>query len=437
MFLAGCTKQSGKELDSSVVALVNGVEITQNQVNFIFKRAAKKRMDSTEQAELKRSILGDLVRTELLSQEAKRQNIQNTREYTVALYQAEKKVLADLITVKSGDTVKDPTDEEIKEIVDNNPRLFSGRKLYVYDEIYISSIEKNLMEYIDNLINTGSGNEKILHELKRQKITYTNTLRSVTSDQLPQELEQALGKVVKGRSQVIKVSNKYALVITLHDIYSVPVSTENAMVIADNMQRQYEREQAVSKKISQLINSAEIKYLGEYSINNSQKIKSSISLPYRNKNKAELIKIKKILFSVFLSVSVVSAVMSLTSTMRIITGALWLPHILPVKTTVKDEVDSYEITPELHFLQKAFLFLNGSVIIGLIISQIYILSSNIDNVNILLGILSGIVIGYFLSRIYRLEKIQNGSDMLHNILNVIFILPIVISLLFILRFSVI
>ena len=68
--VTGCSSRSGDSTADRVAAVVNGVEITQFEVRTLYERTAASGVSKEVEREQKRNILANLVRSELLAQEA-------------------------------------------------------------------------------------------------------------------------------------------------------------------------------------------------------------------------------------------------------------------------------------------------------------------------------------------------------------------------------
>lgn len=434
VILVGCSKNTGKDKKSQVAATVNGVEITESQIDYLFKRSSQSRMSSSEILNLRRSILADIVRTELLAQKATKMNLDKSSDYKNGMFNASKEVLADLAIQKTINKIPNFNNEQLNSIVLNNPMVFEKRKLYVYEEIIIPTIDIKTIESIDKKIEDGYSLKLIKDELIKIKVPFRQTLRSVTSDQIPPEMETALDRIGIGSVQVIRVmDNKFTFIINLHNRLQAPVTGENARRQAVTLLNRKQKSDAIQNAVTELINSSAIAYYGDY----AKKVDvSSQDLPLPDYKKVIKVKNKKIFLSLFLLFSIGSTILVITSLMQIKFGKLWLPRLLPNKNKNKEENTlEYEIPFEMNIVQKVFNLIIASVVVYILGYEINVLRDNINILFMIVSIVSGIVLGVMLSRLFKLTRLQNKSDFVYNIIAIVFIIPIIINLLMILRFS--
>ena len=116
--IAGCSPHAGDGSDGRVAAVVNGVEITQREVDFLYQRASAPGASESVKRDQRRSILAGLVRAELLAQQAAKMKLDQSPEFPIALYNARRGVLAGLAEAKIVSTAKPLSQETIQTVVD-------------------------------------------------------------------------------------------------------------------------------------------------------------------------------------------------------------------------------------------------------------------------------------------------------------------------------
>lgn len=430
VILAGCVNNSGKNNLKGVAATVNGVEITEREVDYIFKQRSTSTMSATESFNLKKAILSDLVNTQLWAQKARALKLHNSPDFTLATYNAQNSVLAMMAQKKISESIKQSDVDLLNDIIRNNPKLFSQRRLYVYDEIFIDSTDKNLLEEIDKNISAKNSITQISDIIRQKKLTSSYALKTVTSDNIPDEILSALDRLTPGVPQIIRVINRFSFVLVLHGSYPYPLSGEQALEKAEYLVKTRQTESVLSTEMGSLINNSDIKYFGDYS-------KQSLdnNLPHPDKDIAKRQQNKKFILLASLSLVVVSAVLSLTAAMRFIKGVLWLPRLWPQKKLEQSTESVYEIPFELHVVHKLMLSLIALIFLTGLGIAVFSLTSKISLLYIMSSILTGILTGVMMSRIYSLKYLQEWTDKVFLIVAALFVLPVFANLLLILRFS--
>jgi len=170
LLVISLTSVYGKE-NNKVIAEVNGIKITQQELNQALKKLPPQ---VRKLPNAKKMMLDNLVKEDLLYSEALKENLENDPEVKKAIEQAKKRILILYLLKKH---VKVPkvkiTDEEVKAFYDKNKKVFSmnGKPINFNSlkpklkEILLQNKQKeaymrNLYNYIDKL--RASSNVKIM-----------------------------------------------------------------------------------------------------------------------------------------------------------------------------------------------------------------------------------------------------------------------------------
>lgn len=435
VILAGCNSNSGKNTTKNVAAVVNGTEITEREIDYLFQQQFRPGMSAAQSFNLRKAILADLVKTQLLAQKARSLNLQNSPDYTIATYNSQNSVLAMMAEKKLTEKVKNPDADLLDDIIKNNPILFNQRKIYNYDEVVIGSVDNALLEDIDKKISNKFSIQQILDFLKGKKVACDYSFKTVASDNIPEQLLSALDRMTPGVPQVIRVLDRYSFIIVLHNSFASPVTGIQAKQKAEYLYRSRQTQEVLSKEMASFLNSSDIKYYGDYAKKNVNNGLNIQDLPYPDHKIAQRQQFKKLLSLVLLAISLVSSVLSLTAAMRFIRGTLWLPRLWPIKKSEENADSIYEIPFELHFVHQIGLIIIGLLFLSGISYEVIILWEKIHAFYVMLSILIGVLIGIGASQIYSLKKIQEWTDKSFFMVAALFVLPVFVNLLLIMRFS--
>lgn len=116
-----------------VVATVNGDEITRGEVNAALPGSAPS--DPKEAAALRNAVLDQLVAQRLVVQEAKRQNLDKSQPYLLAMRQGEAQILANLLTRNVLQGIRTPDGAAIDRFIAANPTRFGERVILNTEQI--------------------------------------------------------------------------------------------------------------------------------------------------------------------------------------------------------------------------------------------------------------------------------------------------------------
>ncbi|RXK88927.1 peptidyl-prolyl cis-trans isomerase, EpsD family [Chlorobaculum sp. 24CR] len=396
--LAGCSQKSGNEPNGGVAAVVNGVEITKRQVEYLYQRSANPNMNAEESANLKRRILADLIRLELLAGKAKEMKLDNNPDYSMALYTAQKNVLAGLAEKKLAGSQSPTSPDQAESVVQNAPQLFAGRKLYIFEEVVFPGVNMPLLESLDAMANNGAPLSRLLDELKAKKKPFNKTLKALTSEQLPSPVLTVLNKLQPNTPQVVRSGDKISVILVLHDAIPAPLDGVPARKAAGAMIEANQRNQSLSKAMREMLDNAKITYYDEYAKTADGNSKLS-ALPVPDTEKVTRNLYKKIIFGSGLSASFILAVMMLTAFMRTFYSMLWLPKLWPGSTSSAEQTAKYDIRHTATLSRQIYLFALMLLIAVVIIFELLLVWDKLAIPVLLAHIAGGIIVGVFASRL--------------------------------------
>ena len=113
----------------STLATVNGKEITEREFRLALKTLGSHGSLVAENLELRERFLNHLIEVEVKAQVAVKQNLRNTKDFKQRLAQAEKQILASLLTEKW--MANQTSDESLKVYFDTNQEIFYRQEVEV------------------------------------------------------------------------------------------------------------------------------------------------------------------------------------------------------------------------------------------------------------------------------------------------------------------
>lgn len=431
--LAACTQETARHTNGRVAAVVNGVEITKQQVDFIFNRTAAPNLSEADAATLRRQILADLVRVELFAGKAREMKLDQGRDYAMALYSAQKTVLAGFAENRFVGNPKISSQAE-DVIIKNNPLLFAGRKMYIYDELIISGVNLSLLETLNTMANQGSSITQLATVLNAKKIPYRLSLKALSSENIPQAILLILNGMTPDRPRVINAGGKVSILLSLRYSAAIPLEGAVARSTARALIAQNQRTLALSKAMNNLLNDAKIAYYDEYAV---QKIgdRNLSALPVPDIKKAERRAFRKHLSEVVLGGQIVLVVMALTAMMRSLYSKLWLPRIW-LNYDVSDEMrgtasDRYRPSGnKLIYLYGMMVLSFGGIVFGIVR-----LSGKISVWEMTGTLAAGVILGFVASRIFRIGEAMKWSRKTYAIVVGVLTGLLVVGVIAIMRLS--
>ena len=129
VLMAGCQKKVGGQ----VVAVVNGEEITQQDVNAELQGASIPL--TADKKAVTNQVIQRIVDRTLLVQKAKAEGLDKSPTYLEQVRHAQEAVAVNLLTSKAAKRVALPDASAVDSFIAGNPSLFAGRKVYKLDQI--------------------------------------------------------------------------------------------------------------------------------------------------------------------------------------------------------------------------------------------------------------------------------------------------------------
>lgn len=143
--LAGCG--SDEAPSGQVVATVDGVEITQSELNA--ELGGRRAPTAEGQKQLQLAVLNQMVARVLLANAAKEQGLDKTPEAAIAKQRAEQLALIEMLQKKLGASAPQVSADEVAQFVASNSELFANRRLYVVDQIIVPSPPPQLLKGLE------------------------------------------------------------------------------------------------------------------------------------------------------------------------------------------------------------------------------------------------------------------------------------------------
>lgn len=129
MLVTGCEKKVGGQ----VVAVVNGEEVTQQEVNAELQGANIP--PTADKKAIMAQVVQQIVDRKLLVQKAKAEGLDKSPSYVEQLRRGQDALIINLLTTKAAKGVALPDSAAVDAFIAANPSLFSARKRYTLDQI--------------------------------------------------------------------------------------------------------------------------------------------------------------------------------------------------------------------------------------------------------------------------------------------------------------
>ncbi len=368
--IAGCSQHADNDKSERIAAIVNGVEITQREVDFLYQHAATPNADSTSVTNQRRSILASVVRAELLAQQAKKMKIDQSPEFILALHDARRQLLADMAEEKMASTAKPVSQETVQQIISDNPNLFAERKLLVYEEIFVSGVDVPFLQSLNSAARKGASLNELLDAVKRKAVPFQRGTKTLTTDQIDPNLLKVLITLKPYRPVVVRVEDQFSMILMLHAAVPIPLEGKAAERAASNLLNTQQRSNVIAQTMGEALDNSTITYIGEFkpkTTTNREKLQS-IALPVPDAVRAHNKLNQHIKLTALLTLSFTSAMLLLFGSKSILLGKLWLPRLWPapkknaLSGAIPYDYDVYEVSPA---VKLTLFFLGVSTVVAL------------------------------------------------------------------------
>jgi EpsD family peptidyl-prolyl cis-trans isomerase len=263
--VAGCGDKKDdaaaeEKAPSQVAAKVNGTELTVHQVNYALQRIPNLDKDQSKAASLR--VVKNLVDQEVLVQKATEDKLDRDPAVVQAMDAARRQILAEAYMSRKLGTPAEPTDAEVTDYFNQNPELFSKRKVYRLQEISIKAPQDK-----HDAIRAQLGASKTLNDfaewLKNEKYEAKASQGVKPAEQLPLAMLPQLAKMPDGQAMVVNAPDGL-LVIVLADSQVQPVTLEQAKPAIVRKLQVDARQKAAKAELDALKAAAKIEYVGEF-----------------------------------------------------------------------------------------------------------------------------------------------------------------------------
>lgn len=245
MFLASCEK----EPEGQVAAVVNGEEITLQEINAEIGNANMPA--GADAKELQRSALQRIVERRLLAQSAKEDGLDKTPEYLIRSRQVDDSLLVQLLGQRAEKSFQVPDQQAINKYMAENSSMFAGRKMYIVDRIQFA-IPSDLAQL--KTLESAHSMEEVAVRLNGLGIKFERGAAKMDSAQLGQQRLERILALPKGEPFVIPENGLVTVAVITGES---PVITNNAEM--GQLATQALRRQAMTKSLEDRLKQARAK----------------------------------------------------------------------------------------------------------------------------------------------------------------------------------
>lgn len=248
--VAGC----GKEATGQVAAVVNGEEITLQEINAELGSTAIP--DGVDKKAVQQAALQRIVERRLLAQAARDDELDKTPDYLLRERQLRDALLVQLMGQRAERALKVPGQQEIDKFIADNPVMFGNRKQLMVDRIQFA-LPKNPDQL--KALEDDHSMDAVAARLQQMGIEFRRDNTQVDSAALGQQRLQQIQALPAGEPFVIP-ENGVVTVGVITGERAEPVSPANARPIAVQAIRNKQLTDTIQQRLKQSRAAAEIEY---------------------------------------------------------------------------------------------------------------------------------------------------------------------------------
>jgi EpsD family peptidyl-prolyl cis-trans isomerase len=250
IILTGCEKSA----EGQVAAIVNGEEVTLQEINAALSEANIP--EGADKELLQQRALQQIVDRRLLAQAAKESGIDQDPTYLIRQRQLTEALLVRMYADKAGTTIKVPDQAAIDKYTEAHPFSFANRTIYAVDQI-IFPAPANLGEL--KKLESANTLADVAEILTSMGINYTSKSAQMDSVQVPPAMMAQIVSLAPGEPFVIPTgATVTANVIKAQQ--KVPYNAEQAGPIAVKAIRNEEMAEIMKQRLTEAKAKAEITY---------------------------------------------------------------------------------------------------------------------------------------------------------------------------------
>jgi EpsD family peptidyl-prolyl cis-trans isomerase len=259
LVLAACGEKKDKPA-TQTAARVNKEEITVHQINFLLQQQRGLRPEQTEA--VSKQMLERLIDQELALQKAGELRLDRDPQVVQQLETARRDIVSRAYFEKVGAGASKPSAEEVKKYYDENPALFSQRRVYQLQELLVEAAPDRvptLRAQLQEAKNVG----EFVEYLKKNEYRFSANQAVRAAEQLPLATVGTFAQLKDGQA-MLSPTPTGAQVIVLVASRSQPVDEERAKPAIEQFLVNERKRKIIADDLKALRAAAKVQYMGKF-----------------------------------------------------------------------------------------------------------------------------------------------------------------------------
>jgi len=248
--LAACDKKPGGQ----VVAVVNGEEISQQELNAELN--GQQIPPGTDRKQVMAGLLQRVVDRKLMVQKAKAEGLDKTPAYLDQVRRTEENLLVNMLAGKAAKAVAVPDASAVQGFVSGNPSLFAGRKRYALDQIaFAIPADKSVLQKLAPAHTL----DAVAEVLTANNVQFQRGNTVLDTGTIPPELAARIASLPAGEPFVVP-ANGQLVASVVRSTEDAPTPQAQVAPAATEFLRQQSLRQAMTKQLEDARRQAKIEY---------------------------------------------------------------------------------------------------------------------------------------------------------------------------------
>lgn len=196
--LAALTSGCGKSATGQVAAVVNGEEISLQELNAEVAQA--KVPEGADKNAVRNQALQRIVDRRIVAQQAKEAGLDRDPDYLIRQRQLDEQLLLELYAKKTGDTLRIPDAAAVTKFIAEHPQAFAGRTIYDVDQIrFAAPADASVLKSLESAHSMAA----VAAALKAKGVQFDQGKGKIDSAQVPPEMLAQVSALPAGEPFIV------------------------------------------------------------------------------------------------------------------------------------------------------------------------------------------------------------------------------------------
>lgn len=259
LVLVGCSKNESTG-PTQVVARVGGEEITELQVNQALERQPGVKADQVEP--LSRKVVGSLVEQEIVLRKARDLKLDRDQRVVQNVEALKRDVIVRAYLDRIAEGASKPSAKEVQAYFEDNPALFSQRRVYTFQELSVQADDAQRAEIEVQLATLKSPTE-LEAFFKARKMPVRSERTTTPAESVPLPMLKRVSSLKVGQGLIVPGAGGLRILL-LAGLQDSPVTEEQARPAITTYLLNQRKREAVEKEMAALRSSSPVEYFGKY-----------------------------------------------------------------------------------------------------------------------------------------------------------------------------